>query len=140
MKLSKTIFLLLSLTSVMTTTTSAAVSVVVNKNNTSELSESQVKNIFMGKLAQFTDGSEAVPVLFEVGEAVRTEFDDSVLKRQTSQVDALWSKLIFTGRRNPPLRVKDSSAVLQEISANPKAIGYINSSDVTDNVRVVGTF
>lgn len=140
MKFFKTIFLLLSLTSVMTSTTSAAVSVVVNKGNTSELTESQVKNIFMGKLGQFSDGTEAVPVLFEVGEGARSEFDDTVLKRQTSQVDARWSKLIFTGRRNPPLQVKDSGAVLKEVSTNPKAIGYLDSKDVTDSVRVIATF
>ena len=30
--------------------------------------------------------------------------------------------------------------VLKEISSNPKAIGYLESGDVTDSVRVLATF
>ncbi|MBB1386383.1 MULTISPECIES: phosphate ABC transporter substrate-binding protein [unclassified Pseudoalteromonas] len=140
MKIFKAIFFLTILSAIVTTSSSAALSVVVNKSNTSELSEAQVKNIFMGKLGQFTDGTEAVPVLFEAGKGARTAFDDTVLQRNTSQVDAVWSKLIFTGRRSPPLQAKDASEVLKEISSNPKAIGYLESGDVTDSVRVLATF
>lgn len=141
MKFLKTVFFFVILSSITTTTSSAnSLSVVVNKSNTSSLSEAQVKNIFMGKLGQFSDGTEAIPVLFDVGQAIRTQFDDTVLKRNTSQVDALWSKLIFTGRRSPPLQVKDANEVLKEISMNPKAIGYLNTNDVTDGVRVLATF
>mgnify|MGYP000430437141 CR=1 FL=1 len=131
---------LLVLITIFTNTSHAEVAVVVNKSNTSELSESQIKNMFLGKLGQFSDGTEAMPVLFEASEATRVEFDDTVLKRKTSQIDALWSKLIFTGRRTPPVQVKDATAVLKEVSMNPKAIGYINSKDVTDSVRVVATY
>ncbi|CAM3027193.1 phosphate ABC transporter substrate-binding protein [Pseudoalteromonas distincta] len=140
MRIFKSILFLLILSSIMTTTSNAALSVVVNKNNTTELSEGQVKNIFMGKLGQFSDGSEAVPVLFEAGKGARTVFDDTVLQRNTSQVDAVWSKLIFTGRRTPPLQAKDVGEVLKEISSNPKAIGYLETADVTDSVRVIATF
>jgi ABC-type phosphate transport system substrate-binding protein len=136
----KNAFLILVLMTIFTNTSHAEVSVVVNKSNTTELSESQIKSMFLGKLGQFSDGTEAMPVLFEATEATRIEFDDTVLKRQTSQIDALWSKLIFTGRRAPPVQVKDSTAVLKEVSMNPKAIGYVNSKDVTDSVRVVGTY
>ncbi|MBH0025723.1 substrate-binding domain-containing protein [Pseudoalteromonas sp. SWN29] len=140
MKIFKSILFLLILLSIMMTTSNAALSVVVNKSNTSEISEAQVKNIFMGKLGQFSDGTEAVPVLFEAGKGARTAFDDTVLKRNTSQVDAVWSKLIFTGRRTPPLQAKDVNEVLKEVSSNQKAIGYLETSDVTDSVRVIATF
>ncbi|CAD2225261.1 conserved exported hypothetical protein [Pseudoalteromonas sp. 3J6] len=140
MKIFKAIFFFVVLSLTMATPSKAALSIVVNKSNTSDLSEGQVKNIFMGKLGQFSDGTEAVPVLFEAGQDTRAQFDDAVLKRSTSQVDAVWSKLIFTGRRTPPVQVKDASEVLKEISANPKAIGYLNNADVTDSVRVVATY
>ena len=108
MKIFKAIFFFVVLSLTMATPSKAALSIVVNKSNTSDLSEGQVKNIFMGKLGQFSDGTEAVPVLFEAGQDTRAQFDDAVLKRSTSQVDAVWSKLIFTGRRTPPVQVKDA--------------------------------
>jgi hypothetical protein len=46
---------------ILTTTNSAAVSAVVNKSNTAEISKSQVKNMFLGKLGQFNDGTQAMP-------------------------------------------------------------------------------
>ena len=140
MKIFKAIFFLTILSLIVTTTSRAELSVVVNKSNTAELSEAQVKNIFMGKLGQFSDGTEAVPVLFEAGQGARAAFDDAVLQRNTSQVDAVWSKLIFTGRRSPPLQAKDASEVLKAVSGNPKAIGYLESGDVTDSVRVLATY
>jgi hypothetical protein len=81
----------------MTSTTSAAVSVVVNKRNTTDLTESQVKNIFMGKLGQYSDGTEAIPVLFEVEEGARSEFDDTVLKSERHKLMHVGRSLYLLG-------------------------------------------
>ncbi|SDD77089.1 hypothetical protein SAMN05428966_105342 [Massilia sp. PDC64] len=56
-----------------------------------------------------------------------------------SQVKALWSKLVFTGKATMPKEVGSSADVRKAVAANPKAIGYIEKSAVDATVKVIYT-
>jgi ABC-type phosphate transport system substrate-binding protein len=56
-----------------------------------------------------------------------------------SQVKALWSKLVFTGKATMPKEVGGSTDVRKAVAANPKAIGYIEKSAVDATVKVIYT-
>lgn len=116
---------------------SAELVVVVHPDNASSLSEKDVQRIFLGKEKRFPDGSESMPVNQEASSEARTQFDQNVLGRNSSQVAAYWSKLVFTGKGVPPEEVSGDSAVIELIKANKSVIGYIDSASVTADVKVI---
>jgi hypothetical protein len=54
-----------------------------------------------------------------------------------AQVKAFWSKIIFTGRGQPPRTAATSLEAKKLLVANPNAISYIDQSLVDSSVRVV---
>lgn len=113
------------------------VAVVSARNPVAALSKSQLVDIFLGRATRFPDGSEAVPVDQGEGSAERDEFYLTFAGKSPAQLKAYWSKLIFTGRGQPPRGVANAAAVKQRLLENPKAVGYIEESDVDSSVRVV---
>jgi ABC-type phosphate transport system substrate-binding protein len=111
--------------------------VVSAKSQVVVLSKSQVADIFLGKSARFPDGSSAVPIDQAEGAAVRDEFYDKIAGRSAAQIKAHWSKIIFTGRGQPPKAVSTSAAARELVAANPQAISYIERSAVDGSVKVV---
>jgi ABC-type phosphate transport system substrate-binding protein len=113
------------------------VAVVSAKSQITTLSMSQVADIFFGKASRFPNGVQAFPVDQAEGSAVRDEFYNKVVGRTAAQIKAYWSKIIFTGRGEPPPTVSNNIEMKKRISENPAAIGYIDRSLVDDSVRVI---
>ena len=112
----------------------AEVVVVVNpKAADSSMSKDQVAQFFLGKSSAMT------PVDQPESAAIRAEFYKKVTDKDASQVKALWSKLVFTGKATMPKEAADSAAVKKAVAADPKAIGYIEKSAVDGSVKVIYT-
>jgi len=101
------------------------------------LSKSQLADIFLGKTDRFPDGSQAVAIDQAEGSAARDEFYDKVAGKSAAQIKAFWSKIIFTGRGQPPPTVANATELRNRIRANPSVIGYLDRGMVDDSVRVV---
>jgi hypothetical protein len=116
----------------------AGVAVVVNAGSgAAPISDQQAANIFLGKSNTLPDGTKVVPVDQEEGEAPRDEFYQKVVKKDASQLNAYWSRLIFTGKGQPPKAVLDDDEVLELIATDKSVIGYISSDAVDDSVKVL---
>jgi len=118
----------------------AAADVVVIVSSTSAittLSRAQVTDIFLGKVSRFPNGAPAVPIDQEEGSPARDEFYLTYAGKSQAQVKAHWSKIIFTGRGQPPKSVANSAEVRKLIAANPEAISYIERSAVNGSVRIL---
>ena len=113
------------------------VAVVSAKSPITTLTVNQVADIFFGKASRFPNGVLAFPVDQADGSAIRDEFYSKVLGKTAAQIKAYWSKIIFTGRGQPPPSVSSNIEMKKRISENPAAIGYIDRSLVDDSVRVV---
>lgn len=113
------------------------VAVVSAKSPIAALDKSQVGELFLGKTSRFPNGVQAVPIDQAEGLAVRDEFYGKVLGKTAAQMKAYWSKIIFTGRGQPPPSVSNDIEMKKHISENPTAIGYIDRSLVDNSVRVV---
>lgn len=120
-----------------TVTRADVVAVVSAKSPITALSKSQVTDIFLGRVSSFPDGVQAVPIDQAEGSIIRVEFYAKVIGKTTAQIKAYWSKIIFTGRGQPPPTVSSSAEVKKLLVENPAAIGYIDASMVDDSVRVV---
>jgi ABC-type phosphate transport system substrate-binding protein len=110
----------------------AEVVVVVNpKAAEASMTKDQVAQFFLGKSSSMTpvDQPDSAPI--------RAEFYKKVTDKDASQVKALWSKLVFTGKATMPKEVGDSAAVKKAVAADPKGIGYIEKSAVDASVKVI---
>jgi len=110
---------------------SAADLVVIGHPSAAALTKEQVADIFLGKNLSMTpvDQAEAAPI--------RAEFYKLVTGRDTAQVKAVWSRLVFSGKAQPPKELPDSAAVKKAVAADPKVVGYIEKTAVDASVKVI---
>jgi len=113
------------------------VPIVSTKSAVTSLSAGQVADIFLGKTSRFPDGSQAVPVDQPEESAARDRFYSQFTGKSPAQVKAYWSKIIFTGRGQPPRQVANAQEAKRFVLENPNAIAYIDASQLDDTVRVV---
>lgn len=113
--------------------------VVGAKSAVGALTADQVSQIFLGKAATFPNGSQAVPVDQAEGAAPRNEFYTKVTAKDAAQVKSYWSKIIFTGKGQPPKEVPGNADVKKLVADNPNMIGYIDKSAVDASVKAVLT-
>lgn len=118
----------------------ADVAVVVHPSNADTLDTNTISRIFLNKAKSFPGGERAVPFSLAEGAAETDEFNSAVLKKTAAQLTAFWSKLVFTGKGQPPKSFDSTAEILAEVASNPNAIGYVDASAVDDSVRVVATF
>jgi ABC-type phosphate transport system substrate-binding protein len=103
------------------------------------LSKDGVLDIFLGKRTRFPDGSKALPIDQSEGTPARDEFYSQLAAISPAQLKTYWSKIIFTGRGQPPMEVDTGLEAKKAVLANPNAISYIDRSLVDSSVRVVLT-
>lgn len=113
--------------------------VVSAKSPTAALTTEQASDLFLGEVATFPGGGQAVPVDQADGSRVREEFYTKAAGKTSAQLKAYWAKVIFTGKGRPPKAVADSAAVKQLVADNPNMIGYMDKGAVDASVKVVLT-
>ena len=105
--------------------------VVIGNPAAASLTKEQVADLFLGKAQgmKLIDQPNSSPV--------KAAFYEKATGHDLSQVKATWSRLIFTGKGQPPKEVADAAAVKKAVAADPKTIGYIQKSEVDSSVKVV---
>lgn len=142
-KLMKPIFLMFTVSIALVaicTTASAEAEVVVVVSSTSpvvSLKKSDISNIFLGKTSRFPDGGRAVPINQQEGSADRNEFYDLYTGKSAPQLKAHWSKMIFTGRGQPPQEVGNLDELKAALAKNKEIITYVDASMVADGMKVI---
>ncbi|MGI4857349.1 MAG: phosphate ABC transporter substrate-binding protein [Janthinobacterium lividum] len=111
--------------------------VVSDKNPLATLTENQVADIFLGRTGYFPGGGPATPIDQPDDSPSRAEFYRVITGKSPAQLKVYWSKLIFTGRGQPPREVGDAAAVKKLLIARPDTIGYIDSSDQDPRLKVI---
>ena len=124
---------------------SGELAIIVNNSNTiQEVSVEDVASIFLGKTRQLPDGTKVIPLDQLERHDLKEEFYSKVVKKTLPQLNSYWSRLIFTGRGQPPFAVSGDSEVLEFIASNPNMIGYVDveslqSAQSLSNVKVLLT-
>lgn len=117
----------------------AEIVLIVHPSNTVEqLSQREIVDLYMGRTQHFAGGSLVLRLDLPPDSPARKEFYQTLVNRSVAQVNAYWARLLFTGRASPPQVVDDSAAVLEAVRSNANAIGYLDSAEVDDTVKVVG--
>lgn len=120
------------------TVRAAEVVVVVSSQNPIEtLSRAQIADIYLGRMNRFPNGKPVKPIDLSESTPTRSKFYIKYLGRSQSQIKAHWSKLIFTGRGQPPPTVSSGDAMAELVAENPNAIGYLSPDFLDERLQVV---
>jgi ABC-type phosphate transport system substrate-binding protein len=111
--------------------------IVSAKNPVGTLRADQVAAIFLGQSGRFPGGAEAVPLDQPVGSVLRDDFYLSVAARTPALMKAYWTKMVFTGRGQPPRELASSVAVRKLVADNPAMIAYIDKSALDASVKAL---
>jgi ABC-type phosphate transport system substrate-binding protein len=107
--------------------------VVIGNLAAAPMSKDEVTQFFLGK-------SQAMkPVDRSSSDPIKAQFYQKLSGQDLSQVKATWSRLVFTGKASAPKELPDAAAVKKAVAADPKAIGYIDKSEVDATVKVLLT-
>ncbi len=111
----------------------AADLVVIVNPGAGPLSKEQVADLFLGKSQEYT------PVDHPDSSAIYADFYKKATGRDTAQVKATWSRVVFSGKGQAPKQLPDSAAVKKAVAADPKAVGYIEKSALDGSVKAALT-
>lgn len=121
----------------------ADVVVIVHPENpVRSMTPRQVSDLYLGRTRGFGTGDYKGTLwsaVYEhpVNSPLRETFFHSLNGMPIHQINAYWARLRFSGEVLPPMVLADSNSVLEAVSHNRNAIGYIDSAAVSDSVRVV---
>ena len=113
------------------------VAVVSAKSPVAHLTRTEVADLFLGRSSHFPDGGHAVPIDQAEGTPARDEFYVTFTGKSAAQLKAYWSKIIFTGRGQPPRTAANDVEVRKVVAANPNAIAYLQRGAVDASVKVL---
>lgn len=113
------------------------VPVVSERSTVTVLSKAQLVDIFLGKERRYPNGEPAMPIDQSEGSEARDEFYWRYATHSPAQLKAYWSKLIFTGKAQPPRQVGTVDKLRKVLTVNPRAIGYMRRHEVDLPLRIV---
>lgn len=114
-----------------------AVVAVGNASAVQTISREDITAIYLGNLSRQPGQQTLVPLDLEDGE-IRDAFYQQVLGRSRAQMRAYWSRMVFTGKGQPP-RAVSPDGMLNELRQNGVTIGYLPANRVETGVRVLLT-
>src|ERR1044071_5246864 len=105
--------IVLALAALLAGSARAELVIVVNpKSPAASMSADEVANVYLGKDPRFA------PVDLPEAAQARGEFYKKVAGKDNAQVKALWARLVFTGKMQPPKEVSSASDALKFVAGN----------------------
>jgi len=111
--------------------------IVSARSSIEALRTDQVAAIFLGQSARFPDGALATALDQPIGSTERNQFYLRVTGKTPALLKAHWSKLVFTGRGQPPRELQDNAAVRRAVAEDAGLVGYIDREALDPSVRQV---
>ena len=111
--------------------------VVSSRSPVTAINADQVAAIFLGHASRFPDGAQAVAIDQQLGAPQRDGFYRTLTGKSPALLKAHWSKMVFTGRGQPPREANGDAGVRRLVAENPAMIGYIERDALDASVRAV---
>jgi hypothetical protein len=103
----------------------------------SQLTKSEVEDIFLQKRVHGLDQQTFVPVFLPDHSHAAVEFADSVLGKSVKQLRAYWNLKVLTGRLKPPVVMNTPEEVITFLSKNRGSLGYLSEPFAKDGLKVL---
>lgn len=101
------------------------------------LTSEQVADIFLARTARLPGGDEVQALDLPVGHALRDEFYARVAGKSPALMKAYWTRMVFTGRGQPPRELSSMAAIRKLVADNPSTIAYLERSALDASVKAV---
>ena len=105
--------------------------VVIGNLTSATLTKDEVAQVYRGK------NQALKPLDRSNSQPIKAQFYEKLSGQDLAQVRATWIRLVFTGKALAPRELADAAAVKQAVAADPKAIGYIDRSELDSTVKVI---
>jgi ABC-type phosphate transport system substrate-binding protein len=114
----------------------AEVVVIANKDvSETSMSKDKVKQIFLGKVVKWQDGSRIHFVTLK-GDSHK-DFLKEYIGRSEAQYKTYWKKILFTGKGSMPKSFDTEEEMAQYVANTAGAIGYVSTNAATENVATI---
>jgi hypothetical protein len=135
-------FLVLSFSFLIFTSKAEAIYMVVGKQSPiKEISNSQIKDIYVGISASQAGMNVLALDRKEESSKIRERFFKNVLGKNMTQMRSLWSQLIFTGRGYPPAVVDSLQDIVRKINENNAYAAFVDVPEFDPNtMKIVFAF
>jgi ABC-type phosphate transport system substrate-binding protein len=119
---------------------SAAPDLVVIVNPASgieRISRDELTALYMGRTKKLASGITALPIDQAASNPEKARFYRELINKELPEVNSYWARLIFSGQGSPPRQADNSAEVLDIVSSNKGAIGYLPRNAADRRVRIV---
>lgn len=102
-----------------------------------QFSQAELINIYLGRYRRLASGKVAEPLDLPATSEARALFYRRLVGKGLPEINAYWSRLVFSGKTHPPTLVQDSDEALRRVAAQPGTIAYVERHKVDARVVVV---
>lgn len=114
--------------------------VIVNSNNsTDKLTKSEVKLIYLRKITKRWNGinKNIIPIDRKDSPEIRKDFLNTVLGMSEDEVERYFTEQTYKYEDLPPLQLASDAEVIDFVSKNIGAIGYVNVNSISSDNSAV---
>ena len=116
----------------------ADIAVIVNTANpVSQMNQQQIADLYLGRTRNFPNGEFALVFDHFRDSPLRARFFQTLSAMSQQQINAYWSRMMFSGQVIPPQQLPDDRTVLEIVRRNSGAIGYVSSQIADTTVRTL---
>ncbi|MCO6413849.1 MAG: phosphate ABC transporter substrate-binding protein [Thiogranum sp.] len=138
MKKNVATFLALTVAGMLSQASQAELAVVVAPSvNVDSISLDQLERLYLDKSVSGLQGAKLTPVDHKQGSAQRQEFAQKVMGKTERELASYWSRVMFSGKGQPPRQYSSDAEVIEQITADPGKVGYIDGASVTEGTKVI---
>jgi ABC-type phosphate transport system substrate-binding protein len=114
------------------------VAIVVHQSiDTGDFAKNTLKEVYTLRKTTWESRSEKVYVTDYKGNSELRDAFYGYLGVRINDIKRIWLKDQFTGRTLPPKVVRSTKDMIEHITENPGAIGYIPLSEVNDDLKIL---
>ena len=136
--MNRTIKILIALTALLGSNAMAELAVIVDPSVKLEaITTEQLQRLYLHKAGRYPNGVELRPIDQKSGSQQQQEFAGKVLGKSSTDLSKYWSRRMFSGKGHPPRQYGSDAEVIQEVTATPGTIGYVDMQSVDDSVKVI---
>lgn len=115
----------------------AQVAVIANKSvPITKIEKSQLLDLYTGDIRLWSDGEPVIVFDLKPKGEVRKTFY-KFLGKSSSRMKSIWMKRMLSGEGDPPEVIKSEQEMIEKINSTPGAIGFVNQSVVSSDVKVL---
>lgn len=110
--------------------------IVSTDSNINNISKKMLSKIFLAKTKVLPSGERAV-LVENTNKDYQIKFYKAISNKNEKQLKKYWTKMIFTGRGQPPKKIESIKEIINFVQGNKNAISYIPYKDVNSDLKIL---